>query len=108
MELKNNSVRLFFWLNFHQCLIISLLWCMLSTSTVLGLREQHNYEDAFQQHAKKESYVVAQSRVSFTCISIYFKIISKTVISSLLLDFPKPCILTESCTAVEHLVVLDV
>lgn len=26
---------------------------MLSTSTVLGLRGQHNYEDAFQQHTKK-------------------------------------------------------
>lgn len=59
MELKDNSVRLF-WQIFHQCLIISLLWCMLSTSTVLGLREQHNYEDAFQQHAKKTSYVEAQ------------------------------------------------
>lgn len=26
---------------------------MLSTSTVLGLRGQHNYKDAFQQHTKK-------------------------------------------------------
>lgn len=26
---------------------------MLSTPTVLGLRGEHNYEDAFQQHAKE-------------------------------------------------------
>lgn len=67
MELKNNSVRLFLGTNFHQCLIIHLLWCMLSTSTVLGLREQHNYKGAFQQHANKVSYVEAQSCGNNTC-----------------------------------------